>query len=186
MAEPNPFDFDNEDDETTVPQAGSENANFKQLRDYAKKQERELKTMQREVERLKPFETQAKVNTLKNAGLSEKHAALFEKVNPGADVTPELVQSFVTEYEIPVASTETATEVETLAPEQPEFQVGEIRDLTPAPTPGFAPTPEAGQPSQRIVTDIEEAQKLAVANPAEYARLHQAGRIQLQKLPGNG
>ena len=185
VAEGNPFVLDDEDDET--PQVGSENANFKQLREYAKKLERENKAREKEIERLQAFESKDRLNTLKSAGLSEKHASLFLRVNEGQAVTPELVQAFVQEYEIPVTRAEDAQVPEAAAPEVP--QGGEIIELTTPETqakpPGFAPTPPAGQAQGGFITDVAEAQKLLVTNPAEYARMREAGRIQLAKLPGS-
>jgi hypothetical protein len=181
----NPFDFDVEEDEKKAP----ESQNFKDLRDYAKRIERENKAFEKQVAELSEFKTQVtaarKAETLKSAGLTEKHAALFLKVNGDVEVTPEGIQAFVTEYELPVASAGSPPE-ESVVQTPAAFEDGQIRELTPqAPVPGFAPTPVAGQPSQRVITELDEAQALAVSNPNEYMRLKEAGRIQLQKLPGS-
>ena len=188
MVDGNPF-LDDED-ETQVPQGGDDNANFKQLRDYARKLERDNKAKEREIERLATYEAKDRVTTLKGVGLSEKHAALFLKVNAEEAITPELVQAFVTEYEIPVAqASETPAPAETPAPQAsalPPEGIVELNPEKPTQNSGFAPTPAAGNAAGSVITEVQEAQKLAVDNPEEYARLREAGRIQLAKLPGSG
>lgn len=185
VAEVNPF----LDDEDENPQA--ENVNFKQLRDYARKIEKELKARDKEVEALRQFKSEAdsraKAETLKSAGLSDKHASLFLRVNPETDITPELVQAFVSEYEIPVASqsAQEPNEVETPAVPQ-DGQIIELKPETQSPRPGFSPTPNADSPIGSVITELEAAEKLSVENPAEYLRLRDAGRIKLQRLPGSG
>lgn len=190
MVEANPYlDLSGDDEDETPTQGASENASIKQIRDYAKRLERENKAKDKEIERLATFEAKARVSTLKEAGLSEKHAQLFLRVNSDKEVTPELVQTFVTEYEIPVATVTTDSGNEPAPAEPaalPSEGIVELNPETPARTPGFAPAPPSGNVQGSVIDSVEEAQKLSVENPAEYARLREAGRIKLQKLPGSG
>lgn len=186
MADINPFLDDEDEDET--PQA--DNTNFKQLRDYAKKLEKEKSKADKELASLRDFKSQADqakrqaevAQVFGSVGLSEKHSALFLKINPDGEVTAEDVAAFAEEYELP------RQEAAAPAPVSNEInwaqeQVVEIKPETKST--GFAPTDGAQAPSARIVTDLGEAEALSVSNPQEYARLRQAGRIQLQRLPGS-
>jgi hypothetical protein len=181
----NPFDFEDEDD-----QAGSENQNFKQLRDYAKKLEKQVNSLTREVEPLRSFKQETETEkrqvevakVFEGAGLSGKHAALYLRVNPEAEVTPDAVLDFAVEYELP------RVEVAAVAEEAPAFDPAAER-IVEIPRPeaiGSPPADGGAGPTATVITDVHEAEKLSVDNPAEYMRLKQLGRIKLNRLPGSG
>ena len=187
---PNPFLED--EDETNQPDL--ENQNFKQLRDYAKKLERQVSSASKELEQLRQFQAEVQAEkraatvaqVFKKVGLSEKHAGLFAKINADAELTEEAVIAFASEYDQPrqeVQAPEGEASVE-------EISSGNIVELNPAEAQpaktGFAPAQPAGVPSGTIITSYEEAVKLQTSNPAEFARLFQAGRVKLDKLPGSG
>lgn len=189
---PNPF-LDDYEDETDQP--SNDNQNFKQLRDYSKKLERQVNSGAKELEELRKFkqEVEAERRTMsvaqifKKVGLSEKHAGLFAKLNDG-DVTEDAVIQFATEYELPRTEVPVADE-----PEPTDtVQSGEIREIAPAEAgsapvvQGFAPASGAQLPGGKIITTVEEAIEVQTTNPAEFARLYQAGRVKLAKLPGSG
>lgn len=102
--------------------------------------------------------------TFERAGLSGKHAELYLKANPDADVTMESIQEFANEYGL-VASQDPAP-----APE-------------PAKTsPGLAAMGEAGgsiaggaAPAAKPVMSLEEFQQLLVTNPQEAAKAYVEG-----------
>lgn len=73
------------------------------------------------------------------------------------------------------------------APSEPGESPSESETPQPVtlPSSGMQPVIGGGQPSERFITDVAEAQKIAVENPAEFQRLFEKGRIKLEKLPGN-
>lgn len=189
----NPFLTDEDENDG---QAGQESTSFKQVRDYAKRLERQSAAQEKELEKLRTtvatIETERRTSQIasvfKESGLSEKHAALYARVNPEGDVTVESVTAFATEYELPrTQSGEPATTTQSpdLSQEQIiELGTGQTQEPPKATSAGFAPTEGTGAASGTIITDHTVAIKLLSDNPAEYARLHQAGRIKLDKLPG--
>lgn len=189
---PNPWDDESDEEDT---QAGSDNPNFKQLRDYAKKLEKQLTKAGKDLETLQAFKAEVEASQRQatvaqvfgEVGLSEKHAALFARLNPEGDVTVEAVRAFATEFELPVKA---AGEVP--APDTtPIVESGQIVDLQsgevtkPDVPAGFAPVQTAGTPNAGVITSPDEAMKLYTSNRDEYLRLREAGRIQLDKLPGS-
>jgi hypothetical protein len=102
--------------------AGS-NKNFADLRKYARKMEREAKAANAKVEELSTFQasvleerrTAALDTVFKEVGLSPKHAALFAKVNPDADITADAVKSFAAEYELATVTGDVVAAPETEA-----------------------------------------------------------------------
>jgi hypothetical protein len=194
VADTNPFVFEDEGDENDP--AGSENANFKQLRDYAKKLEREVTSAKKELTTLREFKVTAEASVrqaqvaevFKGVGLADKHASLYLKVNPEGEVTLEAVEAFATEYELPRTEVTTdATPVPTTQTQGvEEGKIYNIQSETQTQAkPGFAPTQGTGAPSARVISEVAEAEKLMIENPQEYARLHQLGRIKLTRLPGS-
>jgi hypothetical protein len=86
MIDKDPFDFDDEEEET----------------------EQAPKVDQREVEELRAFKTQADAerrenaiaDVFKEAGVSPRAAKLWASLNPDAEATPEAVKAFAQEYSI--------------------------------------------------------------------------------------
>ena len=189
-----PFDLDGDD----VDQAG-ESANFKQLRDYTKRLERDVAKLSKDNEGLAAFKAQVETERRETAaaqifsevGLSKQHAALYFRLNPEGEVTAESVGQFAQEFGLPVQKGAESTEdqLPASAPTSSVPEPGQIVSIQPEAArsaTGFAPAPPAGGVTASILTDADEAAKLAVNNPAEYARLREAGRIKLEKLPGSG
>lgn len=192
MVESNPFLPDLEDDETSTP-ADAENTNFKQLRDYARKLERDNKSLTREVDGLRTFkaDTEAEkraalmTQVFDDVGLNPKHGALFLKLNPEGEVTADAVRTFAAEHELPVSDRAEPTPVPDAGLPVEPFSDGSIRNLEPPRNePGFAPVQGEGSAGARFITDPEEASRLSHENPTEFARLYEAGRIKLERLPG--
>ena len=183
-----------DEDETELPGSDGDSTNFKQLRDYAKKLERERNALQKKVEPLEAYKAQIETEkkqasvsqVFESVGLAAKHATLFLKINPDGEVTPDSVAAFAEEYELP---RQTALEIPdpdaggTVAPDWSQEQIVQIKPETKST--GFAPTDGAQAPSAKVITELAEAEALSVSNPEEYARLRQAGRIKLAKLPGS-
>lgn len=96
-------DLSLEDDEQDPTDQSSP---FRQLRDHSKKLEKELRQRDKELEELRTFKAdfeasqkkQSVSKTFGELGLTEKHAELFLKANPEAEVTAEVVQKFAEEY----------------------------------------------------------------------------------------
>jgi hypothetical protein len=106
------FDFGDEVDDENDGASGTDSKNFADLRKYARKMEREAKAAQAQVEELTSFRTEVLAErrtadldrVFSEVGLSPKHAALFAKVNPDAEVTADAVKSFAAEYELTAAT----------------------------------------------------------------------------------
>jgi len=150
------LEAEEENDNQESAPAPKENANFKNLRDAYKRQEKELKQL-REF-REEAVQTQ-RLGALTGSGLNEAQARVYLKSYD--EVRPDLVDEFKT-------------------------SVLGIQAAPPAPAPevpttereGFAPSaPQAGQgPSLRTYTTAEWDQ-LCLANPSEALKVQQEGRI---------
>jgi hypothetical protein len=186
----NPFIDDDVDDEEDM---GSENASFKQLRDYARKLEKENKSFEKELTALREFKAESDIkarqahvsSVFKEVGLSEKHGALFARVSPDGEVTRETVLAFAQEYELPMSERSEATSSQEASPAPTDGDIVElVQPAANQQSAGFAPTAPSGAPTGSVVTDFQEAVKLMTTNPQEYMRLREAGRIKLEGLPG--
>lgn len=161
--EPDPYEEIDEGEQR--PQS----APFKQLRDHAKKLEKELKERDKLIEELASFkaeaENRAKRELLRQSfqqvGLNEKHAELFEAARPDVEPTPEAVKSFAVEYGF------------ISAPGSDE-EKGED-------TGSFAPTPPSGVPAHKQRLSSEEFDQLYKVNPIEAMQAATEGRVDFQK-----
>lgn len=124
----NPFAFDEDEVEETERK---ESNPVKQLRDALKAAQKEAKESKKELEELRAFKSdyerreraQSATQAFSKLGLNEKHAELFVKLNPEAELTEEAVKTFATEYGLPV--TEQATTDET-TPEEAPFAPADV------------------------------------------------------------
>ena len=127
------LDSENEQD-TAEPKKGSEdkgNSAFKQVRDHARKLERDLKKLQAERDELQKFreETTVKMrqDALTSAGLSPRQTEAYMRLYD--DVTPESVQEFKAEV----------------------LGIGEA----PEPKETFTPTGSSGEGSKKMYSRAE-------------------------------
>lgn len=101
------YSFDDDNGEETQDRKDSNPV--KQLREALKAREKELKDYKKELEELRTFRTEyeqrEKVATSAKAfekfGLTQKHAELYLKVNPEAEVSDISIQEFAKEYALP-------------------------------------------------------------------------------------
>lgn len=154
---------DNEGEESR----SRDSAPIKQLRDHAKKLERELKTRDKEVEELRAFkadaERRAKQELLRQAisavGLNEKHAELFTAARPDQEPTPEAVKAFAVEY---------------------GFIANPGSDDEGEESGSFGPTPPSGVPAHKKRYTSEEFDELYKSNPVEAIQAAEEGRVDFQ------
>lgn len=137
---------------------------FRQLRDYAKKLEKELKAIQKEAEELRQFKAQREAEerkaaiaaALKEVGLPEKHVELFQAVRPDAEPTVDAVRKFAEEYGLvqPSEKTESGS--------------------------SFSPAPPSGVPAGSKRYSSDEWWELYRSNPAEALKAAAEGRVEFQ------
>ena len=107
MTDDNPFNVEDDESENEV-EAGDDNKSFAELRKAYKARDRQVKALEKELEPLREFKTtvvaeqrSAQMETVfKEVGLSPKHAELFNKVEPEAEVTAEAVKAFAAQYDL--------------------------------------------------------------------------------------
>ena len=108
----------------------------------------------------------------KEVGLSEKHAELFLKANPEADITAEAVSDFAHEYSL---VTQPAPEND----EQPAREPAPNPDLGAAAFAGAAGSSTAGSaPPADAKMSQEDFQVLLATNPSAAAQAYQEGRVE--------
>ena len=166
MSDEDPFALDDDVEEADENQVDDGNKSFADLRKAYKRSERQVKAQEKELEDLRVFKQTVVTETRKGqiestfqaAGLSPKHALLFEKVNADVEVTPEVVQAFAAEYDLPT-------------------QAGEsVEAPTPQPT-GFNPVTTGATPQAGMLTrdDIK-----ALINQKDFdgvAKAYEQGRV---------
>ena len=158
----------------------------KELREALDRANEQLKT---QIDRADAAETnfrglQATV-TFKEAGLSPKHADLFLKTNPEAEVTAESAKAFADEYGLTPASAPAAAPAEPVTPD-PNAGLAGLGAAAGSGTAGAAP---AAQP----VMSQEDFASLLESNPQEAAKAYVEGRaprnkdnVQAQELVTKG
>lgn len=168
-------DWDFDEDGSQDSTGDGESKSFKDLRNHAKKLEREQKAAMQELEELRAFRTQvieekreaALSTTFKEVGLPETHAKLFKALNPELEVekiTPESVFEFAKEYGLVAA--------ETPAPEKQEAK----------PT-GFTPVAIGQPPSLKTYTTEEINALLRAGSYDEVNRAVKEGRVEKEATP---
>lgn len=168
-----PFEADDAPDEGgSTPAVEDSNKSFKQLRDYAKKLEKDLAKERKDAERLRAFETEilterkekAITSVFSEVGLNPKHAELFKRVNPDVQVdsiNADAIKAFAAEFELP-----------TSAGEVPEAPAPEAVGFTPVTT-------GTGSPGGMLTADdIEE--KLKSGDLEAITRAIESGRVNKQ------
>jgi len=158
-----PETADGDDNDTSEPK---DNKTIKAIRDHAKKLERELSKAAKELGELREFKstvtrekTQEQVTAaFKEAGIEDRFAKLFLRVQGDEPVTAESISSFVQEYG--------------LADE------GKV----PPGGGGFAPTP-GGEPANKATISRDDFDKLARENPAKAQEYLRRGAVQWRNLP---
>jgi hypothetical protein len=179
-----------DDDELDLSQdddSGSTNP-LKQVRDHAKKLQRDLRQARKELEDLRSWKTDRETEDRKRTietvfdkvGLQVKHAELFLAVKPDEDPTELAIKEFAKEYSLPL-ETKNEEGDEGDKPAAPSITVqGDI-----SPSPGFTPatTPAEAPSSNRKQLTQEEFRKLYETRPEEALQLLSAGRVELESLP---
>lgn len=160
------YELDPYEDNEGEGTRSKDSAPFKQLRDHAKKLEREIKDRDKELEELRSFraeaERRAKQELLRQAiaavGLNEKHAELFTAARPDQEPTPDAVKAFAVEY---------------------GFIAGEDTDEDEE-SGSFGPTPPSGVPAHKKRYSSEEFDELYRSNPVEAIKAAEEGRVDFQ------
>lgn len=174
MTELDPFASldDEENDEGNEQNQTPDNKSFQDLRKAFREAKKAHKTLLTEAEELRTFKAQVETEKRDGAitaaftqvGLNPKHAALFTKVNPDVEVTPEIVQAFANEYELVTQTGETV--------DAPEVKAG-----------GFTPVVAgASAPVQSLSTDDVKA-LLAKGDLETVAAAYKAGRVDKEVAP---
>lgn len=130
----------------------------------------------RDTEKARADAAEASLRSLKaevlfdKSGLNAKHAELFLKSNPEADVTAEAVKTFADEYGlVPAASGD---------PAQPPKDDGPPADAGLAALGGAAQTDSSGAaPAAKPKVSVEEFEKLLAENPTAAAELYTKGQV---------
>lgn len=128
------------------------------------------KTAQAATSDLRRF--QATVTFEKN-GLTPKHAELFLKANPEAEVTPEAVSDFAHEYGLATGEPEPSGKKE----ETPPANEG-LNTFGEAAGSGTAGSTPAAQPQM----SQEDFESLLATNPDEAAKAYAEGRVSRNSL----
>lgn len=146
-----------------------ENKAFKELRDHAKRLERENNRLNKEVGDLREFKTsvtkaqRAKQveGAFKELGLNEKQAELFLRVSDADEISVDGVREFAQQYGLIVGEEETTT----------------------TSGGGFPPSNLSGSadPGKRTVTR-DEFEKMVSTNPAKARELLAEGRVKWNNL----
>jgi hypothetical protein len=148
--------FDQEDEEPEV-----ENSTIRQIREHARKLEKELKAARKELEDLRAYREQterertvASARTIfEQVGLNPKWAELYLKAQDGAEPTPESVRTWAQEYGLAVP--------------EPERETAE----QPASEPAFVPTqPAAAAASTQAPMTWKEFAELHRQDPGRAVR----------------
>lgn len=166
-----PFDDLDDEDESSEKEPEQANTSFEELRKAYKRAERERKALAVEAEELRTFkstivekERSTLLETiLKENGLSPKHATLFAKINPEAEITAETVLGFAKEYDLVTTDGERV--------EAPEG----------APA-GFNPI-STGVGGDLKQYTREELDVLIYTNPELANKLVETGRVSLTRTP---
>jgi hypothetical protein len=156
--DPSPFDDEEMGNE-------DKSSSFRQLREYAKKLEKELKSLQKEAEELRQFRAEQEkaqrksqlAASFKELGLSEKHAELFLLAKPDTEPNVEEVKRFALEYGLLRGDSK---------PEEENKSTG-----------AFAPLPPSGEPAGSKRYTSEEFWALYQENPNEALRAASEGRV---------
>lgn len=155
-------------DDWDMDEQMDDNQTIKSIRDHAKSLERQLKQQERELENLRnlrdTYEQEARrakaAAVFAQAGLSEKHAALFAAVNPDVEPDEDAVKSFAEEYGLAVKAAEEAEE---------KLQTDE---------PGFSPI-ASGTPGEKKKYSSQEWWDLQRENPAAALLAIRENRVDL-------
>ena len=164
-------DPDDDEDSGDGEESGASeaNASFKDLRKAYNRAEKERKALEAEAIDLRTFkattvEKERAVQLeviLKESGLSPKHATLFTKLNPEAEITPETVLGFAKEYDLVKSD-------------------GEGVEVPEKPASGFNPV-STGVGGDLKTYTREELDVLVYTNPDLANKLIQEGRVELTR-----
>lgn len=128
------FTFDDIDDDDAEEREEKESNPVKQLRTALKAAQKQAKESKKELEELRSFkETYEQEQRVSNSskvfekfGLTQKHAELFLKVNPEAEVSDDAVKVFAEEYSLPLQAPEEPAGGESAQPETAPFVPADV------------------------------------------------------------
>lgn len=165
-------DEDGSEEEPVETSAPKENKAFKELRDHAKRLERENARLNKEMGELRDFKSsvtkaeKAKQvqGAFKELGLNEKQAELFLRVTDTDEITTDGVREFAQQYGLIVGEED-----------------GDISTTTVGG--GFPPSNVTGSadPGTRVVTR-DDFEKIAKTNPTKARELLSEGRVKWNNL----
>lgn len=143
----NSLDEEREEAKTDEPKPARDSSAFKELRDHAKRLEREQKKSEEELAELRAFKQRTvmaeRTSTLTGAGLTEAQSQAFLKLYD--DVTPEAIQTFRAEV------------------------LGVQGEEVPPPAATFTPTANPpSEPASKVMTGTEFKAKAKI--DPEWAR----------------
>jgi hypothetical protein len=164
------FSFDDEE----VEEEQERKNPVRELRNTLKARDKELKEYKKELEELRSFkeqyETEKRIvestKSFEQYGLSAKHAELFHKVTPDAEVTPEAIKMFAEEYALPFTS-----------PSNDEGGEGALPApvSNPSPAQPFAPA-DTGTSADGYI-NRQQLDALYKENPAQALKYLRSGRV---------
>ena len=128
------FTFDDIDNDDEEERESKESNPVKQLRTALKAAQKQAKESKKELEELRSFkETYEHEQRVSNSskvfekfGLTQKHAELFLKVNPEAEVNDDSVKTFAEEYALPFKAPEGAETGEAPEPDTAPFVPADV------------------------------------------------------------
>lgn len=160
---------DNDGDSSVIKQL---RAKVRELNSTAKEKDAELEELRTfKASQVAAQKSEAIGNAFKEAGLSEKQVALFERVNPDLDpasVTKEAVLAFAAEYELPLKST------------------GETPEAPAPKDEGFTPVQTGTPPAEGKISIEEAAKMIRDGRYDEAQKLYEQGRVETLQRDSNG
>lgn len=161
-------DSEEDTETTTAAPPAKDNRAFKELRDHAKRLEKETAKMNRELAELREFKSsitkaeraQQVQGAFKELGLNEKQAELFLRVTDAEEITVDSVKQFAQQYGLIVGDEDTTTV-----------------------DGGFPPTnvSTTAESTGRMLSR-DEFEKLAATNPTRARQYLTEGRVKWNNL----
>lgn len=157
-----------------------ETSTIREIRQHAKRLEKDLAKARKELEELRAYRAAAEAErraaqvkaAFQSVGLNERWADLYVKVHPDAEPTPESVRAFAEEYSLPIPATK---QEEQQQPTPPAATEPFAPTATPAATPtGRAPMTWrefAEMHRQDPARAVREAQERGLVDPGEVGVL---------------
>jgi hypothetical protein len=173
-----PFDLDDEQEETPEAPAEEESNPVKQLREALEREKRKRKKIAEKVrgEVLAEVARKQTAADLASALGNPKAADLFLKVHPEAEVTEDAFKQFFTDYGFEIKATESEGE---------EMPQPETTEQVPPASEFHKPVGPAQTPGNKKMTgpEAEAAYRRGEISPEEFTKLIAEGRIVKEPEP---